>query len=84
MKTFILDPLVALMPMLRRGCVVLLLVVVASACVTHLARRSSCETDKQAFLGEARRMPDGTYMYFDGRCWTKKPMPATDIGRGLR
>jgi hypothetical protein len=51
------------MPMFKRGCIVLLLVV-ASACAPHLSRRSSCETDKQAFLGEARRMPDGTYMYF--------------------
>jgi hypothetical protein len=66
--------------MFKGGCVVLLLVV-ESACVGHLARRSTCESDKQAFLGEARRMPDGTYMYFDGHCWTKKPMPPTDIGR---
>jgi hypothetical protein len=71
------------MRMFKRGCVVLLLVV-ESACVTHPTRRSTCETDKQAFLGEARRMPDGTYMYFDGRCWTKKPMPPTDLGRGFR
>jgi hypothetical protein len=72
------------MPIFERGCVVLLLVVAESACVAPLAWRSRCESDQQAFLGEARRMPDGTYMYFDGRCWTKKPMPPTDIGRSAR
>jgi len=72
------------MPVVKRCCVVLVLTVVASACVAHLPRRSTCETDKQAFLGEARRMPDGTFMYFDGHCWTTKPMPPTDTGRGVR
>jgi hypothetical protein len=76
-----LNPFEALMPMLERGCIVLLLAMLAPACVTRLARRSSCETDAQAFLGEARRMPDGTFVYFDGHCWTTKPVPPTDTGR---
>jgi hypothetical protein len=28
--------------------------------------------------GEVKRVPDGTLMYFDGRCWTSKPMPPRD------
>jgi hypothetical protein len=46
------------MLMFKRGCVVLLPVVVELACVAHLARHSPCENDKQAFLSEARRMPE--------------------------
>jgi hypothetical protein len=49
-----------------------------AGCVPHLGRRSSCETDAHAIRGEVRLMPQGKLMYFDGRCWTTKPMPPTD------
>jgi hypothetical protein len=44
----------------------------------YLAWRSACETDQRAFAGEVKRSPDGTFRYFDGRCWTRKPTAPTD------
>jgi hypothetical protein len=46
--------------------------------IVYMARRSSCETDAHALVGEVRRVSGGTLLYFDGRCWTTKPMPPTD------
>jgi hypothetical protein len=46
--------------------------------VAYWARRSSCETDERAITGEVKRVASGKLMYFDGRCWTTKPMPPTD------
>jgi hypothetical protein len=49
-----------------------------AACVGYLARRSSCETDEHALRGEVKRLASGKLLYFDGRCWSAKPMPPTD------
>jgi hypothetical protein len=46
--------------------------------VAYLVRRSSCETDDRAITGEVKRVASGKLLYFDGRCWTPKPMPPTD------
>jgi hypothetical protein len=60
------------------------LVVLAAICATliaiavYVARRPTCETDDHAMKGEVRRQTDGRLLYFDGRCWTTKPMPPRD------
>jgi len=38
----------------------------------------SCQSDERAVKGEVKRTSDGKLMYFDGRCWTSKPMPPLD------
>ena len=34
--------------------------------------------DKTARAGDVKRGPDGRLLYFDGRQWTDKPLPAQD------
>jgi hypothetical protein len=46
--------------------------------VAYFSLRSSCETDERAIIGEVKRVATGKLLYFDGRCWTSKPMPPTD------
>ena len=41
----------------------------------------TCVTDPTAVKGEAKRDPSGKLVYFDGRCWTNTPPPATDQSR---
>jgi hypothetical protein len=48
------------------------------ACMGYWSTQPSCQTDERAMAGEVKRRPDGTLMYFDGRCWTNKPMPPRD------
>ena len=38
----------------------------------------SCQSDSRAIRGEAKRRADGKLIYFDGSCWTTKPMPPRD------
>ena len=38
----------------------------------------SCQSDARAMAGEVKRRPDGKLIYFDGTCWTTKPMPPRD------
>jgi len=40
-----------------------------------------CVTDPTGIKGEVRRDPSGKLEYFDGRCWTNTPPPATDQSR---
>jgi hypothetical protein len=44
----------------------------------YVARRPSCESDSLATKGDVRREVDGGFRYFDGQCWTAKPMPPRD------
>lgn len=48
------------------------------AAAVYMARQSSCETNERAITGEVKRVSDGTLLYFDGRCWTTKPVTPTD------
>ena len=60
--------------------IVLLLFIAAVLVATGLywARRSTCVETGNGFRGEAKVRPDGTTLYFDGRCWTTKPLPPLD------
>ena len=66
---------------LRRFQVTVLVVVVfgAIAAAAYLTRRSSCVEVGSGLRGEVRVQPDGTTQYFDGRCWTTKPIPPRDM-----
>jgi hypothetical protein len=54
------------------------LLAIGLAAAVYLARRTSCDGDGRALVGEVKRVSDGTLLYFDGRCWTTKPAPPTD------
>jgi len=64
----------------RRVRLVLLATLCAAATVGAIwwTQRPSCATDDRAFLDEVKRDAAGRLSYFDGRCWTTKPMPPTD------
>jgi len=47
--------------------------------VAYVEQRPSCETDPRGIVGEVKWAPDGRFQYFDGHCWSAKPMPPTDI-----
>jgi hypothetical protein len=36
------------------------------------------QSDSRATKGEMKREADGSFRYFDGHCWTVKPMPPQD------
>jgi hypothetical protein len=40
-----------------------------------LARRSLCHAAAPGLTGEVLSLPDGKLLYFDGECWTPKPVP---------
>ena len=46
--------------------------------VAYWSGQRSCQSDAQATKGEIKRGPDGRMLYFDGQCWTDKPMPPKD------
>ena len=48
------------------------------ATAAYWAWRPSCADDTRGFVGEVKRQADGKLVYFDGRCWTPKPIPPTD------
>ena len=48
------------------------------AAIIYESLPPSCATDFRAVRGEVKRRPDGKLMYFDGSCWTTKPMPPRD------
>lgn len=45
---------------------------------TYWALLPSCVADKAGFRGEVKREASGKLLYFDGHCWTTKPVPPTD------
>jgi len=48
------------------------------AVIAYWSVPPSCQSDPRAITGEVKRRPDGTLLYFDGTCWTTKPMPPLD------
>ena len=65
---------------MKRVRLVVLAVAVAAAIAiaAYLALRPVCESDRSAMRGEVRRAANGTFRYFDGQCWTTKPLPPRD------
>jgi hypothetical protein len=48
------------------------------ACATYRAWRYPCMSREPGLRGEIMRTADGTSLYFNGECWTTRPMPPTD------
>jgi hypothetical protein len=62
------------------GLTVLFVVVAAGsfACATYRAWRFPCVSHERGLRGEVMRSADGKFLYFNGKCWTTRPMPPTD------
>lgn len=50
----------------------------AIAFATLRARNYACVSFEPGLRGEAMRGDDGQFLYFNGECWTRKPMAPTD------
>jgi hypothetical protein len=50
----------------------------AIAAIIYASLPPSCASDFRAVRGEVKRQADGKLLYFDGACWTTKPMPPRD------
>jgi hypothetical protein len=48
------------------------------ACATYQAWRYPCISREAGLRGEVMRTADGKFLYFNGSCWTARPMPPTD------
>jgi hypothetical protein len=49
-----------------------------TAAIAYWSVPPSCQSDARAVAGEVKRRTDGKLLYFDGTCWTTKPMPPRD------
>jgi len=49
-----------------------------AACMTYRAWQYRCVAREAGLRGEVRRTAEGKLLYFDGECWTARPMPPTD------
>ena len=52
-----------------------------AACATYRAWRYPCVSRDPGLRGEVMRTADGKNLYFNGECWTARPMPPNDLGR---
>jgi len=43
-----------------------------------MSRQPACEPGGPAVKGQVRRDSKGKLQYFDGRCWSSKPLPPGD------
>ena len=66
----------------KRRLYVVLVAVAVSAVVIAFATlrgtRYACVSFEQGLHGEAKRGPDGQFLYFNGQCWTRQPLAPTD------
>ena len=49
-----------------------------AGCDTYRAWRYPCASREPGLRGETKLGPDGKMLYFNGECWTGRPMPPTD------
>ena len=48
------------------------------AAALWMSRQPACEAGGHAAKGDVRRDANGTLLYFDGRCWTPRPLTPQD------
>jgi hypothetical protein len=48
------------------------------AIALFMSRQPACEPGSPAVKGQVRRDASGKLQYFDGRCWSSKPLPPGD------
>ena len=49
-----------------------------AGCNPYRSSRYTCVSREPGLRGEIMRGPDGKFVYFNGECWTARPMPPTD------
>ena len=76
------DPFRITMPCMsgRRLLIVCVLVTCAglAGCNPYRSSRYSCVSREPGLRGEVMRAADGKLLYFNGDCWTARPLPPTD------
>lgn len=54
------------------------LILGGAACATYQAWRHPCLSHEPGLRGEVMRRADGTYLSFNGECWTTRYVTPTD------
>jgi hypothetical protein len=54
------------------------IVAALTAIALLMSRQPACEPGGPAVKGQVRRDSTGKLQYFDGRCWSRKPLPPRD------
>jgi hypothetical protein len=49
-----------------------------AGCESYRDWRYPCVSRESGLRGEAKRGGDGQMLYFDGECWTARPLPPRD------
>jgi hypothetical protein len=63
---------------LRFGAMVAVVCMGIGACATYRSWRYPCVSRERGLRGEVMRTAEGKSLYFNGECWTARPMPPTD------
>jgi hypothetical protein len=59
------------------GCLLFVSVGLAG-CNPFRTARYPCLSHEPGLRGEVMRGPDGKFLYYNGQCWTARPMPPRD------
>lgn len=70
-----------IMTTLRRTYVIVAVALVAALIVgaAYWWQRTACIERGAGIRGETKIQADGTQLYFDGECWTTRPLPPLDM-----
>jgi hypothetical protein len=63
---------------LRLATVLALTALGAAGCEAYRDWRYPCVSRQSGLRGEAKRGADGKMLFFNGECWTARPMPPRD------
>jgi hypothetical protein len=67
------------MTLQRSGLLILAVLILATAAwVMYQAVGNRCVSRERGLRGEVMRGANGTYLYFNGECWTTRPVAPTD------
>jgi hypothetical protein len=66
------------MPRAFRVLLIVVLVISGVACAAYQAIRHPCLSRQPGLRGEVMRRADGTFLYFNGECWTTGYVTPTD------
>jgi hypothetical protein len=59
--------------------VAITLAVALIAGAAYWRQRNACIEPGSGIRGETKIQADGTQLYFDGQCWTARPLPPLDM-----
>lgn len=63
---------------LRVAAYLVFLSLFVTGCETYRSWRYPCVSRDPGLRGEVMRGANGQFLYFNGQCWTARPMPPTD------